>query len=287
MAGALLIRGWSPSETSHRHVGGLRTAAFLHRLPFQPDAEVLAAIQQEINPRSLTPEARALSHEVAQIRRGEGPRRIDLVSSDRCRRTYAHGVSVRPAALPAGHVVLDHGVPITSPARTTADLMRAGTESDALIAADGALHVGVPRRHLENALRFCSGWSNGQRALDVLAFANGLAESPAESLARWVCAQEDKIPPPELQVEIYDRDGQIGRVDLLFRRFRVILEVDGLIKYTDPWCGDAEEALRREHEREARLRTAGWTVIRTTWDELVNNPLGLIRRLLAAFAAAR
>lgn len=286
LAGALLARGWSPTASVHRHVGGLRTAAFLHGLPVQPDADVLAAMYNESDPRRLSPEARALCDEVARIRRGEGPRLIDLVSADR-RRTYAHGVNVRPASLPQEHVVLNGGVPTTSRARTTADLMRVGTAGDAVIAADGALHAGLPHAELERAVRFCSRWANGVQALKALEFANGLAESPAESLARWVCAQEEKLPAPELQVEIYDRFGRIGRVDLLFRHFRVILEVDGLIKYTDPWCGNAEEALRLEHEREARLRAAGWTVVRTTWDELVSNPSGLIHRLLAELAVAR
>ena len=287
LAGALLIRKWSPTASRHRHVGGLRTAAFLHNLPVQPDPQVHAAMHLESNPRGLSPEARALCDEVDRIRRGEGPRLIDLVSADRGSRTYAHGVNVRPATLPAEHVVLDLGVPITSRARTTADLMRVGTMSDAIIAADGGLHAGLPKPELERAVHFCSHWSNGQQALAALAFANGLAESPAESLARWICAQEEKLPTPELQIDLYDRDGQIGRVDLLFRYFRVVLEVDGLIKYTDPWCGDPMEALRLEHAREARLRAAGWTVIRTTWQELVSNPAGLIDRLLAAMSQAR
>ncbi len=287
LAGALLIRRWDTTAQSHRHVGGRKTAAFLLGLPVQPDAATVVAMQQETDLRGLGPEARALCDEVAQIRRGEGPRLIDLVSSDRSRRTYAHGVSVRPAALPPEHVVLSYGVPVTSMARTTVDLMRSSTEVDAWIAADAALHLGVARSELEGVVRFCSQWSNGRQAIDALGCANGLAESPAETLARWTCAQEEKLPVPELQVEIYDRCGLIGRVDLLFRYFRVIVEVDGLVKYTDPWCGDVEEALRAQHAREARLRAAGWTVIRTTWEELTTDPAGFVRRLLAVLAQAR
>ena len=78
----------------------------------------------------------------------------------------------------------------------------------------------------------------------------------------------------------------LARVDLMFRQFRVIVEFDGRIKYSDPWCGDVHEALRLQHEREARLRAAGWTVIRTTWEELTTDPAGFICRLLVAFARA-
>jgi hypothetical protein len=223
--------------------------------------------------------------EVEQIRRGEGPRHIDLVSVNR-RRTYANTVRTRPAELQPEHVELSEGVPITSMARTAVDLMREGTPADAWIAADGALHQGLERFELERVAAFCAGWSNVHQALGAIAAADALAESPAESLARFTCAQHSEIPTPELQVELFDAFGLIGRVDLFFRRYLVVLEVDGFIKYTDPWCGDAREAVRRQHEREARLSRAGWTVIRTTWEELTTDPEGFIRRLLAAFAQA-
>ncbi len=286
VAGALLIRGWDHSAPAHRFVGGLRSAAFLLGVPFQPEATDVDALSLERDRRRLSPEARAVQAEVSQIRRGHGPRHIDIVSTDRCRRTYAHGVQVRPAALPVGDVVLSGGVPITSLARTAVDLMREGSPADALIAADGVLHIGLSRAELEAVAARCAGWCGIGQALQAIAFADGLAESAAESLARFVCAQCPEVPTPELQVDLFDALGRIGRVDLLFRAFAVVLEVDGYVKYTDPWCGDAAEAFRRQNEREARLRHAGWTVIRTTWLELTTDPAGFIRRLLAAFATA-
>jgi hypothetical protein len=155
-----------------------------------------------------------------------------------------------------------------------------------LIVADGALHAGLDRDELEVVARFCARWSNGLQALNTVAIADGRAESPAESLARFLCLEAPDVPDPDVQVDLFDAFGWIARVDLLFRCFRVVLEVDGLVKVTDPWCGDAREALRLQQEREDRIRRAGWTVLRTTWDELTNDPMGFIRRLLAAFALA-
>lgn len=286
LAGALLIRRWSPDAPVHTLVGGHRSAAFLHGLPFEPHPLKAADAAEVDRPRDLTPEGRAVVAEIAQIRDGDGPRHVDLVSADRGRRTSRNGVEVRPATLPADHVVVDRGVPLTTIARTAVDLMREGADVDGLIAADGALHLGALREDLVAVAEFSSGWKNGRKALDVLAFADGRAESAAESLARWVCAQEKKLPRPELQVELFDAFGLIGRVDLLFRAFRVVVEVDGYLKYTDPWCGDAREALRRQNAREERLRRAGWTVVRTTWHELRHDPAGFVARLLAAFATA-
>ncbi|GAA0607930.1 type IV toxin-antitoxin system AbiEi family antitoxin domain-containing protein [Sporichthya brevicatena] len=286
LAGALLIRGWNPDSPTSTLVGGHRTAAFLHGLPFAPPALTAAAAAEVDDLRDLTPESRAVVAEIAAIRRGEGPRHVDLVSADRGRRTSRNGVEVRPATLPAEHVVVDRGVPLTTTARTAVDLMREDSEVDGLIAADGALHLGVPRDELRTVATFCSAWTNGQKALDILAFADGLSESAAESLARWVCAQEEQVPRPELQVELFDAFGLIGRVDLFFRAFRVVVEVDGYLKYTDPWCGDPREAMRRQEAREARLRRAGYIVVRTTWRELRDDPAGFLARLLAAFAKA-
>jgi hypothetical protein len=285
LAGVLILRSWRPETTTHNFVGGLRTAAFLHGLPFQPEAAAVEAWKHDRQRTDLTPEAWAVLKEVEQIRRDEGPRHIDLVSTGR-RRTYENRVCTRPAALQPAHIVLSEGVPITSIARTAVDLMREGTPADALIASDGALRLGISRTELEEIAAFCAGWSNIHQAIDAIAAGNGLAESPAESLARFTCAQHSEVPEAELQVELFDALGLIGRVDLFFRRFRVVLEVDGLIKYTDPWCGDAREALRLQHEREARLRRAGWIVLRTTWEELTTDPDGFIHRLLAAFAQA-
>ena len=69
---------------------------------------------------------------------------------------------------------------------------------------------------------------------------------------------DDGFPEPELQVDIGGY-----RVDMLFRRQRLILEIDGLAKYTD-----AES--RREKRRERRLRARGYRVERLTWDDIVH-----------------
>ena len=80
------------------------------------------------------------------------------------------------------------------------------------------------------------------------------------------------LSPPELQVEIGG-----FRVDMLWPRARLVLEVDGLAKY------DAAE-WRREKRREQALRALGYRVERVTWDDLHTRwPLVVerLRRLLA------
>ena len=287
VAAALLIRGWDASSTAPPLlVGGHRSAGYLHHLPLRPKpthVEEVAELRAE-RPRSVPRERAVIVQEAARLARDEGPWHVHLVSAGRSLRTYRNGVEVRPAALPPGHVTRLGKVPLTSVARTAVDLMRDGTFADAVTAADAVLHRGIPKSELTEVAEFCAGWSNAKQAFAAIEFADGKAESAAESLARVVCHQGG-FTDFELQVRLFDGDGLIGRVDLLFRLFRVVLEVDGAIKYLNPWHGTYHDVLEDEAERERRLVAAGWIVVRTTWEELVERPQVLLRRLGAAFAS--
>jgi hypothetical protein len=270
IAGALMACRWHPQQGRPLLVGGRRSAGFLHGLPLPRgkwDREQSHAASTE----ELPPWERR-------------PWQIDLISADREHRAYRAGVEVRPASLPESHIEIHGVVPISNLARTAVDLMRAGTRPEAVMVADATLRSGVERAELEAIAQHCHRWPNALNARYAIAFADPLAESPAESFARVALADAGIFP--ELQVELFDASGKIGRVDLLLRAFRVALEVDGLIKYTDPWCGSLQEALEAQEERERRLREAGWTVIRTTWQELVYEPEMFVARVRAAIAAS-
>lgn len=265
IAGALMARHWHPGQTPVTLAGGGVSAGFLHQLPLpsnpRTDNRVFAEAEE------LLPWDRRPSH-------------VHLVSANRDRRTYRAGVEVRPAALPTAHVETHGVIPVCNLARTAVDLMRDSTRPEAVAVADAALHQGAAREDLQSVLTSCHQWPSSLTAARAIAFADGRAESPAESLARVVCADGDIDVEP--QVDLYDVFGHIGRVDLLLRAFRVVIEIDGLVKYLDPWCGDAEQAMKAQEARERRLRDAGWIVIRTTWHELTTDPEGFLARLRAA-----
>lgn len=142
------------------------------------------------------------------------------------------GLRVTPVELPRSHVVRAQGLPRTSIARTVVDLARALPFRDAVVLADSALRrTQSGRTDLDAVLATCRTWCGGRRAAAVVEFADGLAESPAESLARVVLA-ELGLPKPQLQVKIHDAAGFVGRVDMLIGD--VVVEVDGKSKYTDP-----------------------------------------------------
>jgi hypothetical protein len=186
------------------------------------------------------------------------------------------------AALPEAHVTEIFGVPITTAARTAADIARTGTFMAGVVTADSALHQRwTSKSELRRVLASCEGWPGIGNARTVVDFANASAESVLESCAR-VVFHEAGLPPPELQVVILGQGGStIARVDFLWREYGVVAEADGLLKYKSG--ADAIAELKRDR----LLREQGLEVIHFTWEELFRDPERVVRRILVAFARAR
>ncbi|MGB8649911.1 MAG: type IV toxin-antitoxin system AbiEi family antitoxin domain-containing protein [Mycobacteriales bacterium] len=166
----------------------------------------------------------------------------------------------RVGALPPGQRTVVDGVPVTSPARTVIDIARGESFRNAVVVADAALRRGVTRGDLEQVLAGMRRWPGAARARRAVAFADGRAESPGESVTRVACLLEG-LPVPEPQVEVW-RDGRfVARVDLLVEEGLLLIESDGAVKFTDP---GVLPALLARHEE---LRDCGLEVLRTDWDQ--------------------
>lgn len=185
------------------------------------------------------------------------------------------------AELPAEHVTQRYGVPTTTAARTVIDVARTSPFMEGVVVADSALYERhASKTELRRVVARCDRWPGVSRARDVVDFANGLAESVFESCAR-VVFREQRLPPPELQVHITGRDRTvIARVDFFWRRYGVIAEADGLLKY------DSGEKAIAERRRDRLLREAGFDVIHFTWQELFGDPARVAARIRDAFRRA-
>jgi hypothetical protein len=152
---------------------------------------------------------------------------------------HAHGsrggrkdLKVHAAALYPGHVAKHYGLPVTSVARTVADLARTSPFKHGVVVADSALHARkTTHEELDSVLAACSNWPGAQRARRAVAFSDHRSESVLESCARVTFADYG-LPAPELQVDI-GSDRLIGRVDFCWREYLTIAEADGLLKYAD------------------------------------------------------
>ena len=175
---------------------------------------------------------------------------LTLPPDKRWKRAQPSDVVFHSAELPAGQVTTRYNLPLTSVARTVADLARTLPFAAAVVTADSALREEkLTRTELGHVLDECGRWPGVRQARRVQAFADERAESPLESVAR-VAFDQLSLAPPELQATIFT-PGSAFRVDFLWREHKVVAEADGLAKYAD------SASMTRQFERDRLLRDAG------------------------------
>lgn len=157
------------------------------------------------------------------------------------------------------------GVPLTSPARTLADIAAHHSVVTTLAIADHLLRDRLlDRAGMERALANHPSRRAREIEPSVPTFASRHAESPGESWCRLELYRAG-LPTPCEQVRIYDDSGWfIGRVDFAWPELGIILEFDGAVKYKE----NGSKALVEEKRREDALRALGWTVVRCVWSDL-------------------
>ena len=205
---------------------------------------------------------------------------LTLPPASKWNRARPADIVFHASELPKEHVTRLYNLPVTTVARTVADLARTLPFMDAVVVADSALNQEkATKPELLLALSQCKGWPGVRQARRALEFADERAESPLESAARVVFA-EAGLDSPELQVTIHGERAQFAaRVDFLWRAQKVIAEADGLVKYND------RKDLLDERERDHQLREAGYIAVHFTWRELFRTPEEVIARLRNALVA--
>jgi predicted transcriptional regulator of viral defense system len=196
---------------------------------------------------------------------------LHLTRPDRHSSRKEAGVHHHVGRLDASDAVEIDGLPVTSLARTVIDLACLAIVESGLVAADCALRRGLTRAQLEEQLHRQADNPGAIKAGHVVSRADGRAESPGETLCRYVFEQLD-LPAPELQVEFHDSSGFVrARTDFAWPERRLIAEFDGKSKY----CRDlaegesAGDVVWREKLREDWLRrTHRVGVERIIWVDL-------------------
>lgn len=177
---------------------------------------------------------------------------------------------IRVAPLPDHDVTEIAGLPVTTVARTAADLARDFPLMWGLPVIDAALRQGVSPEELAHQARSARRWPGARTLKAALGLADGRAESPGESISRLTLHQLG-IPAPLLQHDLFhSRTGKfLARPDFCWPDLRIVGEFDGKVKYS---CGiqdaNLDEVVMREKRREHDLRADDWIVIRWVWAEL-------------------
>lgn len=171
------------------------------------------------------------------------------------------------------------GVPTLGPDRTFVDCATLIGLRDLVRAGDWLVRLGLTtpeilrayaaERHLDGVLR-------ARRAsMFVTSRVDSVTETDVRLLLRFA-----RLPLPEVNAWITDANGNVlGRGDLVFREYWVIVEYDG-------WHHERDARQRqKDHLRRERLEAAGWRLIVITSADM-SNPIGIVKRVDASLRTA-
>ena len=180
------------------------------------------------------------------------------------------GLCVHRMPLAADEVTRIDGIPVTTPARTLLDLAAVLPRRD----LERSLAV-TQRRELatddqiRGLLERHAGRTGTRRLGDLLESdtpAPFTRSEPEERLVELI--RKAKLPTPETNVVVEGFE-----VDCLWRRQRLVVEVDGFAFHSSP------RAFERDHDRDGVLVGAGMRVLRLSWRQIMHEPEVTIVRL--------
>jgi len=209
---------------------------------------------------------------------------VDLMAPSGAAGPRRAGCRGRTGPIAAYDLMNVHGVLVTPPARTTADLLRLLRRPDALAAGDAMRRAtGVEPAAVAEVLERFRGQRGVVQARELLELSDPRAESPQESRTRLRCVDAG-FPCPEPQIEVFDAAGAfLARLDMGYRKERKALEFDGAeYHYT-------LERVRHDQRRREAVERVGWAVSVVTtehvlgrglvFERVVSELLGVVPRL--------
>lgn len=232
------------------------------------------------------PDAAASHRSAAALLQIWGFRRdlVEVTTPRHQRRRGPHelGVIHRWRPFPAHHLTVIEGITTTRVARTLVDLAgvihpkRAERAVDNCLAADIVSFHTIRGTFYELASRGRAGTACMRKILEDR---GPQYIAPASEFEREFFAILDAagLPRPVRQLDVGDDVDWIGRVDLAYPQFKVIVEVDSDRHHTSKLDREADA------HRDQRLCAAGWRVVRVTEDDLrrgAPKALAILRELI-------
>jgi hypothetical protein len=269
----LIARGaWSPDGPGvYRIVGGPRT--WLGRAM----AAVLAA----------EPDALLSHRSAAHVWGLEGfaaPGRIEVTVPRHSRPRARPGVTIHESnAFHLADPMRRLGVPVTGPARTIIDLAAVVDGPTVLRAVDEVRRLGRaswPELWEALVLHTVRGRPGIGTARAMLDKRYGRTVPHAEFARLFLALLERSGLPEPVSEHPVTLQGRRCRLDAAYPTERIDIELDG-------GRHRSEEAFENDRVRDNRIRLAGWTVLRYTWDRFTSRPDEIVDEVRLALAQAR
>jgi hypothetical protein len=198
---------------------------------------------------------------------------VELTLPPRSHMVRVEGLVTRRAALPATDVTRRGGIRLSTPAATAVRVAAALSHDAAVAAVDQLVRAGLVDLATVRARAGISRGPGSARAREIVALADGLAESPQETRLRLLIGRSS-LPVPVAQYEVRHDGRFVARTDFAWPEHKVALEYDGL------WHAEPGQ-FAKDRRRLNRLQAAGWRVVFVTAADL-HDPVGLITRIAAA-----
>ncbi|MGC5018399.1 DUF559 domain-containing protein [Micromonospora sp. DT47] len=226
------------------------------------------------------PEEAMLTRQSAADRYGFGVLRGDLVHVQlpaSVPKPRLPGLAVHHSILPVRPVVVG-GLPCVPAARCAVDLARTVRRLDALPVLDSAIRSGaVTQDELLAEVSAHRALRGVRQARELVPLADGRAECRQESQLRLILI-DGRLPPPEPQLWVHDRDRiPRYRLDLGYRERRIGIEYDG-VSHLD------RDQLRYDRERVNWLDANGWRMRYFTDRDLYRRPAHIVATMRAALS---
>ena len=169
------------------------------------------------------------------------------------------------------------GLPVTSAARTLVDIAGALRPRERELALDEGLRNRILNRDQVADAIARAGNRTGTKALkELLRDGRNTTVTRSEAEEAFLALVRDAgLPDPEVNAWLRGL-----MVDFLWRRERIVVEVDGYAFH------GSRRRFEDDRARDAKLAAAGYQVLRVTWLQMRHEPLTVIARLAQALARA-
>ncbi|SDO87701.1 hypothetical protein SAMN05660199_02743 [Klenkia soli] len=193
---------------------------------------------------------------------------------------------VLAAGLPSGDVETFPPLPVTTLRRTLLDVGREWDVTDAVIALDDALADGrITVEELTAGVLTQAHWVGVGALAGAVRLARVGAHSPLETRAR-LGLLAGGLPEPVLQAAVLRDERLVAVLDLWFPGTPAFGEVDGRVKWTDPWRGRSPSEVgwdeKRRHDELVDLGLVGTRIAAADLGPGLTAKAERIRSLLAA-----
>jgi very-short-patch-repair endonuclease len=211
----------------------------------------------------------ALSHESAAAMWKLRDKERDIEVTAPTQRRDRPGLRMHQSVLDARDVTTRHGIPVTTPIRTLLDLAQT-LNPEALEEAirQAEYHRLASATSLSKAVSSRKGESGAKALREALAKADlgkGPTRKGLEQRFRRFIREHDLPRPTKFNAPIELNDRRI-EVDVLWRKHRLIVELDGRAAHT------TTDAFHEDRARDQALVAAGFRVIRITSWQLSHEP---------------